>query len=142
MNNAGRLATAAAIALSAAVALAGCQNGVSGPSLTATTSGLTLVPSLGSTPDLNANMNTCCCHVSGTVKNTSSVDTHIELRFPATSKQTNESVGMGLSVLTNVPAGGSKTFVAVGIYAACNTLDMNQITRDQLVNIKGLWSPQ
>lgn len=141
MKQAPRLVLAAVLALAAAVAI-GCQNGVSGPSLTAVTSQLSLVPTLGSTPDLSANMNTCCCHVSGTVKNTSSIEVNVELRFPAKNRQTGESVGMGLALQKNMAAGASRSFEAVGIYAPCNSIDLTQIDRDKMVNIKGLWQPE
>jgi hypothetical protein len=135
------LAVALGAALVGALLLAGCQNGVSGPSLTAATSAVTLMPSLGSVPDLEANKNTCCCHVTGTVKNTSGIEVHVELKFPATNRQTGQPAGTALTILRNIGPGASRDFSAIGIYAPCNALDRDQVVRDQIVNIKGLWEP-
>lgn len=140
MKLAGRLAVGVGVALVCALVI-GCQNGVSGPSLTATTASLSLVPTMTEGTELEANRNICCCHVTGTVTNGSSVPVNIELRFPAKSKQTGEQVGMGLDLQKSMAAGGTRSFVAVGIYAACNSLDLAQIQRDQIVNVRGLWSP-
>ncbi len=142
MKLAARFPLGLALALVGALVVGGCQNGVSGPSLTATTAGLTLVPTMTAGTDLGANRNICCCHVVGTVTNTSPVSVNIELRFPATNTATGELAGMGLDSQKSVPTGATRSFEAVGIYAACNSLDLAQIQRDQILNIRGLWSPQ
>ena len=129
-----RLALGTALALSGALAIA-CQNGVTGPSLTATILDLSLTP----TATVPAGENICCCHVVGTVKNTSSIDVHIQLEFPATAGGVN--VGMATILVRNVTPGAVRTFEAIGIQSACSSLSMTQIAADQRVRAIGLWEP-
>ena len=135
MKHARRLALGLAVALAGALAMA-CQNGVTGPSLTATILQLDLSPTL----KVPAGENICCCHVVGTVKNTSSVSVHIRLQFPAKDKA-GASAGAAEVLVTSVPAGATRPFEAVGIQTACGLLDKAQITADQRVRVIGLWEP-
>jgi predicted small secreted protein len=142
MKHGARFALVVALALGAAFTT-GCQNGVVGPSLTATIQTISLSPTFPFTPGdatgEQAARNICCCLVVGTVQNTSSVAAHIELRFPATSQ--GQNVGTAIDLEQNVPSQAVRAFTAVGIQAACNTLSLSQITADQRVRVIGLWAP-
>ena len=48
----------------------GCQNGVTGPSLSATVQNVRLNPTVAG---VQGGENVCCCHVIGSVTNTSSI---------------------------------------------------------------------
>jgi len=134
MMQVARLAVAALLALGIATAF-GCQNGVTGPSLSAVVESMSLSPTL----KVPAGENICCCHVVGTVKNTSSIDVHIQLEFPATAGGVN--VGMATILVRNVTPGAVRTFEAIGIQSACSSLSMTQIAADQRVRAIGLWEP-
>jgi len=142
MKHAARFAVAVALALGAAFTIA-CQNGVVGPSLTATVQTISLSPTFPFTPGNatgeQASRNICCCLVVGTVKNTSSIAAHIELQFPA--MRAGQSVGTAVDLEKDVPSQAGRSFSAVGIQAACNTLDLSQISADQRVRVIGLWEP-
>lgn len=142
MKHAARFAVAVALALGAAFTIA-CQNGVVGPSLTATVQTISLSPTFPFTPgnatSEQASRNICCCLVVGTVQNTSSITAHIELRFPATSQ--GQNAGTAIDLEKDVPSQAGRSFSAVGIQAPCNTLSLSQITADQRVRVIGLWAP-
>jgi uncharacterized protein YfcZ (UPF0381/DUF406 family) len=142
MKHGARLAVAVALALGIAFTFA-CQNGVVGPSLTATIQTISLSPTFPFTPGdatgEQASRNICCCLVVGTVKNTSSITAHIELQFPAISA--GQSVGTAVDLEKDVASQAVRSFSAVGIQAACNTLSLTQITADQHVRVIGLWEP-
>jgi len=143
MKHGARLAVAVALASGAAFTIA-CQNGVVGPSLTATIQTMSLSPTFPFTPgnvaSEQAARNICCCLVVGTVKNTSSITAHIELQFPATTSQ-GQNAGVAVDLEKNVDSQIVRAFSAVGIQAACNTLSLTQITADQRVRVIGLWEP-
>jgi hypothetical protein len=136
MTRGARLGIAILVALAGALVIA-CQNGVTGPSLTATVQDVTLVPTLTGVP---AGENVCCCHLSGSVKNTSSIRVHVQLRFPARNK-TGQAVGVGVDLQRDIPAEGTRSFLAVGIQAPCSTIEKSQIVADQQVRVIGLWEP-
>ena len=142
MTHGARFAAAVALALGVAFTFA-CQNGVVGPSLTATVQTLSLSPTFpftaGDATAEQASRNICCCLVVGTVQNTSSITAHIELRFPATSQ--GQSVGTATDLERDVASQAVRTFSAVGIQAACNRLSLTQIAADQRVRVIGLWEP-
>jgi hypothetical protein len=142
MKHGARLAVAVAFALGVAFTFA-CQNGVVGPSLTATIQTISLSPTFPFTPGdatgEQASRNICCCLVVGTVKNTSSITAHIELQFPATSL--GQNVGTAVDLEKDVASQAVRAFSAVGIQAACNKLSLTQIGTDQRVRVIGLWEP-
>jgi hypothetical protein len=137
MKQAVGFAAIAALVLAGAL-MAGCQQGVTGPSLSATVQNVSLQPTVAG---LEGGQNVCCCHVAGQVTNTSSVPVHAELLF--TAKGPNGLlVGTALTIQRDVPARATRTFLAVGIFAACKDISLSQIVADKLVRLKGLWEPE
>jgi len=135
MTKAARLAGAAILAAGAALAI-GCQNSVTGPSLTAVVGSLSLTPTL----KVPAGENICCCHVVGTVRNTSSIAVNVQLDFQA--KQGGTVVGTATVMVENVSPDAVRSFEAKGVYAPCSSLDLGQISADQRVRVIGLWEPR
>jgi hypothetical protein len=133
MNNAARLLAATAVAAVAACTLA-CQNGVTGPSLTAAVQSLALTPTVSG---VDGGQNVCCCLVTGQVKNTSSVTVHIQLTF--TGKSQGANVGTAVDMERDVPSNSLRSFVASGIQAACKDLSLSQIDADKQIRLLGLW---
>jgi hypothetical protein len=126
------------VAVTAAGALsAGCQNGVTGPSLSATFQQVTFVPTVAG---LTGGENVCCCHLAGKFTNTSSIAVDAELRFPAKDKG-GVLVGQGEDLLLNVQPGATQSFLAVGITASCSSLTMSQILADGTIRLKGMFIP-
>jgi hypothetical protein len=133
-----RTARAVIIAVTAAGALSsGCQNGVTGPSLSSNFSNVTFVPTVAG---LEGGANVCCCHLAGRFTNTSSIAVDAELRFPA-KNASGALVGQGEDLLLNVQPGATQSFLAVGITEACSSLSMAQILRDGTIRLKGLFIP-
>jgi hypothetical protein len=130
----------ATIAMIAGVSLsaAGCQSGQTGPSLSANFSNVTLVPTV---VGVDGAANVCCCHLAGKFTNTSSITVDAELRFPAKNQSTGQLVGQGEDVINDVPAGESRSFLAVGITSPCSSLSLNQIVTDGSIRLKGLFQP-
>lgn len=134
MKHAARLTVGAAVALAGALAMA-CQNGVTGPSLSATIQTISLSP----TVKLPAGENICCCHVVGTVKNNSSVTAHIRLEF--TAKKDGGTIGQAMVLEKEVGSGAVRSFEAPGMFAPCSSIDTKQILADAVVRVIGLWEP-
>ncbi len=129
----------AVIAVAAAGAMiAGCQNGVTGPSLSATYHDVSLQQTV---VGVDGGANVCCCHLAGKFTNTSSISVDAELRFVAKDKN-GQQVGTGEAVLNNVPAGATQSFLAVGIPAPCSSLTLSQILADGSIRLKGLFIPE
>jgi len=101
--------------LLAVAAGSACQNGVTGPSLSANVANVTLQPTVAG---LEGGANVCCCHVVGQLTNTSSIAIDAELQFPAKASSSGQLLGTALSTLTSIPAGSTQPFQAVGIPAA------------------------
>lgn len=133
MTKTARFMAATAVAMVAASTLA-CQNGVSGPSLSAAVQTLALRPTVSG---VDGGANVCCCLVTGEVRNTSSVALHIQLTFPAKSQ--GASVGTAVILERDVPANTVRPFVASGIQAACKDLSLSQIDADKQIRLLGLW---
>jgi hypothetical protein len=131
----GFAAVAAAIVTGALSA--GCQNGVTGPSLVANFHDVSLQPTVAG---LEGGANVCCCHLVGRLTNSSSVAVDAELRFPAKDRA-GQPVGVGEDLLLSVAPGATKQFLAVGVTAPCSSLTMSQILADGQVRLKGLWQP-
>lgn len=129
-------AAAAALAL-AVVLTAACQNGVTGPSLSVTLQNVTLQPTVAG---LVGGENVCCCHIFGTVTNTSTVAVHVELLFPATGSD-GRQLGTGIDIEQNIASGATREFRAVGITAACRDVSLSQVLADKTIRLKGLWDP-
>jgi hypothetical protein len=127
---------AAAFAVAVA-AMAGCQNGVTGPSLSASVQNVSLQPTVAG---LQGGENVCCCHLAGQLTNGSSVPVHAELIFPAKGAN-GENLGTALNILEDVPAGATRSFLAVGITAACKDVRLSQIVADKQIRLKGLFFP-
>jgi hypothetical protein len=134
MKHAARLTVGAALALSGSLTLA-CQSGVTGPSLSAVIETLALAP----TVNAPAAQNICCCHVVGTVRNTSGITIHIQLQFPA--KGANGDTGTAVVLLNDVLAGALRSFEAPGIFAPCSSFTAAQVRADAIVRPIGLWEP-
>jgi len=137
MKHSARLAAAAALAVIGSVTLA-CQNGVTGPTLSATVRNLALQPTVSG---LDGGANVCCCRVTGQVTNTSSVTAHIELLFAAKSTA-GQLIGTAADMQRDVTPGGTRSFQATGIPMACRDVNLAQIAADQHVRLIGLWEPQ
>jgi hypothetical protein len=124
MSQVARLACATAAALIAAAMITACSQ-VTGPSLTVSIESRQLTPSSTTV----ANPDTiCCCHVTGTVKNTSSIPVHVDIRFHV--KDSSGSEFTALDWVRDIPAGGSKPYDAAGIIAPCK--QVASITNDPL----------
>jgi hypothetical protein len=136
MNHRTGFRVAAALAVTGAL-MAGCQNGVTGPSLAANFHDVSLQPTVAG---LEGGQNVCCCHLAGRLTNSSSVAVDAELRFPARAAD-GTPLGTGMEILTDVPAGATRSFLAVGITAACKDLSLSQIVADGSVRLKGLFQP-
>ena len=136
MTQRAGFAVVAAVAVAGAL-IVGCQNGVTGPSLSANFHDVSLQPTVAG---LEGGQNVCCCHLAGRLTNTSSIAVDAELRFPA-KVANGETVGTAIDILTNVPAGATRSFLAVGIPAACKDIALSQIVTDGSVRLKGLWEP-
>jgi hypothetical protein len=133
MTKTARFMAATAVAMVAASTLA-CQNGVSGPSLSAAVQTLTLTPTVSG---VDGGANVCCCLVTGQVKNTSSVTVHIQLTFPGKSQGAN--VGTAADMERDVPSNSVRAFTATGLQVACNDLSLSQIDADKQIRVLGLW---
>jgi hypothetical protein len=136
MTQSARLPVALALALLGGLALA-CQDGVVGPSLSATVKNVALQPTVAG---LEGGENVCCCHITGQVTNTSTVGEHIVVAFTA-KDGAGQSLGAASAIVRDVPSGGSRPFEAVGIAAKCSALTLSQIVSDQRVKVYGLWEP-
>jgi hypothetical protein len=130
------LFVAAAFAVAVA-AMAGCQNGVTGPSLSATVQNVSLQPTVAG---LEGGQNVCCCHLAGQFTNGSSVAVHAELLFPAQSAN-GQNLGTATTILENVPSGATRSFLAVGITSACKDLSLSQVVANKEIRLKGLFFP-
>ena len=98
-----------------ALALAGCGEHESGPSLSFAVEGESLAPS-STLPDAAA---ICCCRVRGTVVNTSAIPVHVNLNFQGRDAA-GASLGTAIDFVPNIPPGGRAAFEAAGITAACS----------------------
>jgi len=126
----------AALAVAGAL-MAGCQNGVVGPSLSATVQNVSLQPTVAG---LQGGQNVCCCHLAGQVTNTSTVPVHAELLFEAKAAN-GDRLGTAIDIEQNVAAGATRSFLAVGITAACKDVILSQVLADKRIRLKGLWEP-
>ena len=50
-------------------------------------------------------------------------------------------MGTALNIQSNVPPGATRSFLAVGIPAACKDISLTQIVADKIIRLKGLWVP-
>jgi len=110
MTHAKRLMAGAAVALAGAVTI-GCQNGVTGPSLSASIQTLTLVPTVE----------------------------HVQLQFPA--KTGGTEVGRAVVLEKDLAPGAVRPFEAPGLMVPCGQLDSKQVLADAVVRPIGLWQP-
>ena len=127
-----------AVLAAAAAVMAACQNGVTGPSLSATVQNLS---SQRTVAGLVGGENVCCCHIAGQLTNTSSIGVHAEVLFTARNSS-GQAVGTALNIQRDVAAGASRSFLAVGIAAACKDVSLAQINQDKVIRLKGLWEPE
>ena len=105
-------ARAALVALMVATAWAGCSH-ETGPSLSVEVEEAVLVPS-SSAPDATS---LCCCRVHGTVRNTSSIEVHVNIVFDA--QGTAGPLGPAIDWVPNVAPGALASFDAAGILGPC-----------------------
>ncbi len=108
-----RMFRAIAVAIVVASAIVACSH-TTGPSPSAVLVSRTLVP----TSTVANAASICCCHVQGTVRNTSTIEVDIQLRFAATNVD-GAYVGTAADFLNDVPAGATRSFDAAGIQEAC-----------------------
>ena len=125
------------VVVAASVSSLACQGGVTGPSLAASVQNVKLEPTVAG---LVGGENVCCCRLAGELTNQSSVPVDAELLFPAKGSD-GQAVGTATNILTDVPAGATQSFVALGILQACHDLSLSQIVADKQIKLKGLWKP-
>ncbi len=135
-NACARLAAVMLVVL-AGVFVVGCQSGVTGPSLAATVQGVTLQPTVAG---LVGGENVCCCHIRGSVTNQSSVAVHAELLFEAKGTS-GQALGTAIVMEQSIQPGATRSFLAVGITAACREVSLSQVVADKQIRLKGLWEP-
>lgn len=63
----------------------------------------------------------CCCRVTGTVRNTSSIPVNVSLRFNGYNVD-GGAVGTAVAYVENIPAGGTGSYEAAGIFSSCDRL--------------------
>jgi hypothetical protein len=107
-------ATRSLLAAALGLALAGCGAHEAGPSLSFAVEGESLSPST-TLPNAAAQ---CCCHVRGTVVNTSSIPVHVNLNFQGRDAA-GASLGTAIDFVPDIPPGARAPFEAAGITAAC-----------------------
>jgi hypothetical protein len=117
--------------------LAGCESGVTGPSLAASLSNVNLRPTVENQPLAE---NVCCCYITGSVTNNSSVTVHAELLFDA-KNASGTRLGTGISIIPSLLPGATESFTAVGITEPCRNLNLGQIIDDKVIKLKGIWEP-
>jgi hypothetical protein len=103
-----------------------------GPSLSAVILTQNLVPT-GSGPSAAS---ICCCHVVGTVQNTSSIPVDLILDWSATDNVGNV-LGLATDFEKNLGPGNTASYNAAGIFASCSAVA--QVTPQ--VTVYGLYEP-
>jgi len=63
----------------------------------------------------------CCCRVTGSVRNTSSIPVNVSLRFNGFNLD-GGAVGTAVAYVENIPPGGSGAYTAAGIFSACDRI--------------------
>lgn len=96
---------------------AGCGH-ETGPPLSASLEEVETVP----TRDEPDAWGLCCCRVVGLVRNTSSIEAHVSLRFAVTDIDGQDG-GTAIDFVPNIPAGDRRAFSAAGIFTACDRVD-------------------
>ena len=97
-----------------ATGLVSCKH-ATGPSLSAVLESQSLSPTMpGDTTGAR-----CCCRVTGTVRNTSSVGAHISLRFRANDRS-GKDIGTAVDLVANVKPGEARPYDAAGILVPCS----------------------
>jgi hypothetical protein len=116
------------VALAFATYGASCDH-VAGPALSAEIVAQDLVPTATvQEADPFAPADICCCRVDGRVRNTSSIPVNVSLRFNGYN-QDGGAVGTAVAYVENVPAGGTSSFNAAGIFAACSHISRVEATQ-------------
>ena len=105
--------------------LSGCSH-ETGPALSAVVDEEYLAPTLEA-PDAAQR---CCCRVRGAIRNTSSIDVHVSLRWRITDLA-GKDVGTAIDFVPNIKPGDSRAFDAAGIYTPC--ANVKTFERDVLV---------
>jgi hypothetical protein len=111
-----RYLTAVTVAL-AAMGLAAACNHVTGPALSAEILSQQLVPTSGFA---NA-AQLCCCHVQGTIRNTSSITVHVSFRWKAFDRNGAEA-GTAFDYVKNIAPGATATYDGAGIAQPCSAI--------------------
>ena len=99
--------------------------------------GVTLQPTVAG---LVGGENVCCCHIRGSVTNQSSVAVHAELLFEAKGTS-GQAIGTAIVMEQSIQPGATRSFLAVGITAACREVSLSQVVADKQIRLKGLWEP-
>jgi hypothetical protein len=105
--------------------LAGCSH-ETGPELSAAVDQEFLAPTLEA-PDAAQR---CCCRVRGAIRNTSSIEVHVSLRWRITDLE-GKDVGTAIDFVPNIKPGDSRAFDGAGIYIPC--ANVKTYERDVLV---------
>jgi hypothetical protein len=103
-----------------------------GPSLSATILTQSLVPTGSGVSAASI----CCCHVVGTVQNTSTIPVDMILDWSATDNVGNV-LGLATDFEKNVSPGATTSYNAAGIFASCSAVA--QVTPQ--VTVYGLYEP-
>ena len=111
-----------------------CCSHPTGPSLTA----VVLSQKLISTAPGTLGEQTCCCHILGSVQNTSTINVDITLDWYPTDASGN-SLGLATDFEKNMAPGAVAPFNAAGIFAPCSQVNPASLTPQVLVF--GLFTP-
>ncbi len=107
------------VALLAVVSFGASCDHVTGPELSAEIVSQSLVPTATAeeadpfTPDA-----ICCCRVTGSVRNTSSIPVNVSLRFDGFNLD-GGAVGTAVAYVENIGPGATGAYTAAGIFSAC-----------------------
>jgi hypothetical protein len=118
-----RLAPRSLVVLAVALASYGAScDHVAGPELSAEIETQVLVPTATEEEaDPLEPSAICCCRVTGSVRNTSSIPINVSLRFNGYNVD-GGAVGTAVAYVENIPAGGTGSYSAAGIFSACDRL--------------------
>jgi hypothetical protein len=82
----------------------------------------------------------CCCWVSGTAENLSTVPIHATLKFKAyrSSGSGEEEIASAVDFLKDLQPGENRPFDASGLLVPCSNIDRFELVE---LDIRGVWFP-
>lgn len=116
------------VALALASYGASCDH-VVGPELSAEIVSQTLVPTAtAEEAEPFQPSGICCCRVTGSVRNTSSIPVNVSLRFNGYNLD-GGAVGTAVAYVENIAPGATGSFTAAGIFDACSRIGRVEATQ-------------